>query len=847
MELSIEKPLKLTIHSSNSELLKTNITVSAHRNTKVFRLLQYLHFQLCTLHSDDGFHVDDVSLYCLKDSNQVLPLDSDLLDLGISDSQPCHTLNIELVENRSGTALNLDYDPLTDFGTTNIKYVVNTLSKYRFLHEIQREVPLSTKLSKLERNALDHLIFEENFLSGDNFCKLKDNHTLNDILGLQFKGQDKMIGSSAEEMDFYIDCTVKDLLQIDFTPFKASVFTLMVYTKHEQMINHMTNPTKIELISDSKLFQKYPIVDSNTSVKDIRQFIGNVYAASEAVRLDDIKLIYKGQLVHDKNFVGNDATVMSYIDANRITKFHVQVRKREFDLVDNFWLEPSLVDDIPDIADTEFNVIGGTSNNNGSNDSNFDFLQENGLNQFHYATESGDAIEISSTDYNSNNELMKCSINGREEVFINKKEFDPLISTLSLDNSNTVIPLSSLGNDYIIEDNYLRISPEVIKKIEHETNVQIMYRCSLDGNTLENNSATIEEILDSHNQNANRNITFTDRTLPQKIVFVSFKILELFKIVLLTIFYLFSNSFFALLINLELGNFLPDIVILPLLLIHVIRVLFTSPEISVMWVDFFKLNRLKEEDYLQVKKFVDSGLLTSEFYEKCQKDEKIFSNFMLEGLEDVRFELYEINNINQLGNMTDLDSLKELFRQIKSNQTELSDDKKLIDRLFLIDELARFDEKEQLNFNRLLVLIKQEIELTDLEAIEPVRRSIIIIRERITELPGQFIEKIVPNPLQDDYVMAIFKNILLFMLLLLPFVREKIDVVIQERVNERNQVNIQMNEDNSNNDTDETIETNHDTDEIEEEIIGIENINENNNLDYTAINTTGASVHEEQN
>jgi len=830
LELKVEKPLNISVYSPDTNILNTNLIVAVHPKTTILRLLQYVHYQLSQIHSENNdVELNDIESYCLKYMKRTISLDTSVESLTTTDNIPHISLSFELSEAKAFSALNLQYDPVTDFSTTNIKYEVNILSKYKFFHNIEYQVPLDTKVSRLEKNALEHLIYEEQFLNHDNKCHLGHNHTLESFVALKLNGESDIIQLTEETRYFYMDLTLKDLLHIDFAPLKDNVITIMIYAKHEQSISDLNDITVLELISNSKLFQNHMLVDSRTTVTGVRQFVCDVYSASQTISLEDVKLVYKGQLVHDKNFAENDATILSYIDMKHGSQLHVQVSVQQtYGQTDPFWSEPGLVDDIPTQVHQK-PVPTPTVNEIPRLDTPIALNTNEGM-QTHFATESGRPIHVSPHLLNTDTQYVEATledINGNSEAVLisgevlNKTQGNILIG----DHLN--IDVSTDGHDYIIDrrHNVIRINPRTIDHIEQLTGSSIIYhgvtrKSSSDSNTgittrmrellnnELNNPETIQRLESLFNHPTPLQ-QFQELSIWQKMIYLVKKLFQLVKICLLTVVYLVWYMFIPLAATIEIGFFLPPILTISIFVIYTVVIFFRSSKITDMWTDFLGLLRLNEEDYKRVKLFAlpeytsirtlrhedrtNTSQMTKKVYEKIQEKSSVYSLFLLPALANVRHSLYNQYQINQMGNMTEEDSLKELFRQIKTGAVEINDANRMLEILFMLHELQAFeDTKQEYAFYRILTAIKQEADLQNLEAVEPVRRSIIIVRRRAEQLPNTIAEFIVPDPLRDDYVIAVVKNIILCLVLFFPFVSKYIDVVIQERVDERTRVRLQQ-------------------------------------------------------
>ncbi|KAG0669869.1 hypothetical protein C6P45_003264 [Maudiozyma exigua] len=770
MELEVESPLYVTVSSNTvTNLINNDLSIKVHRQTTFVRLLQYIHHRLSQL--NEFYHdnsIEEISSYCIHYDGQEVPLEEQIQSVLTTENQSHIVISFELLSNRSRSAINLDYDGVYDFTFTNIKYEINLSSKYKFLHSIEYQVSLDTHISDTHDNALQHVIYEENFIGNDNKCQLGNQHSLDDLISMKFK--------------------------------------------------------VIELISNPKLFQKYMVVYNNTTINDVREFVSINYCESETISNYEVKLVYKGQLLRDTLDNNTPVTVMSCIDMNHGALLHVQVQEQLHGTTDSFWNEPEFIDDIPlqlnepkdmsDILpiprmDTPVYNVPPTE----------------------YITQSGEKIHIISDPMTSDLDLIEATLqhnNGELETVHIKRQSLKLSTPSNLFINGAVINIPIYRNNYVIDTNrnLIRIDPDIIQKIENETGTSIMYHDI--SNKLPFDEFITDPKLREHLSNIQEYLqglddlpiplggiaqpTFNELTLWLKIVHICKKIFQFIKVCSLTIFYLLWSMFIPLLAAIEIGFFLPPIITIPILIIYTITTIVRSSKIIDLSTDFLGLLKLNEEDYKRVKIFAlpeyeslqtlrheqptTQTQMTKKVYERIQDKPTLFALFQLPALEVIRHSLYERYQINQMGNMTEEDSLKELFRQIKSGAVEITDANKMLEILFMLYELKAFSEGQQgKDFERVLSFIKNEADMDDLDAVEPVRRSFLIIRRRLAQLPDQIMEYIVPDPIRDDYIMAVFKNITLCLVLFLPFVSRNVDVVVQRRVDERTRIRLQRERD----------------------------------------------------
>lgn len=797
MELLAEKPLRLTIHSSDAALINTNLIVSAHPQSSILRLLQYVHYQLTLRRTTEDFPLLDVSSYCLMFQGRVLPLEGKISGIHSFDPQTYTSVSFERVADPTGSALNMDYDPVADFERTAVKYEVNTLSKFRLLQHVEQGVPLSCNLSKLEKYALEHLVYEEGFMQEENLCALRGEHTLQSFLGMKLRGQEGLIELNEATRDYYMDSSLQEVLGIDFAPCKGSVFTLMIFAKHVQDVSRFTaHPVTIELISNLKLFQNRVVMDESTPVAAVRQFVCDVYSnPADPITAAEVKLVYRGQLVHDKNFAGHDATLLSCIDVNHGAQLHVQIAQTQGGAPhEPFWEHSDFVYDAPLCGERQENKdIEATA-------------KESSDNELRYVTDDGVAVSVDST-YGDAHYARILFADGAPARYVAREHLGGYSAEIVLGGSQECIALSPLGDDYVVDraSGVVRLSPGIVAEMERRTGQLIAFH-QLNGESqssgqspegiplneedvdaaLERELAELREFQLAHPGPA----PFRELSLPRKAWAVVRYAARLCKVCVLTVVYLAWNCLPPFIIWFEVTMFLPPVLVYGAMALFAVVALCRSERISHMWADFLCVNRVSAEELARLCDFVAARpdrVARPVLAERCAGNDAQLGLFEAAALAPLRGALCRAYHVNEQGHMSEAAALRELFRQVGTGAVEARDAARLLCALLRAGQAGAFaaEEARENEFWRLVAAVRREVELSDLAAVEPVRRSVLIARERARALPGAVAAVLVPDPRADDWVLQAAKNCVLFGVLLVPFAERLVDGVIQQRVTER--------------------------------------------------------------
>ncbi|CCF57553.1 hypothetical protein KAFR_0C05620 [Kazachstania africana CBS 2517] len=763
MLCSAEPPIKLTIHSSDANLISTNIALNAHPQTKISRLLQYIH---SIISSQGDTTLQHVSKYCLKHDGQELPLDSTLITILASHIASAFIpLDFEQLERLSEENSDLDYNYESEFSKTDLEIEVNILARDKIQKRKFTDIRVDITMAKLEKMALELVNDLELTSDNEGYCSMVNQHSLDSIIGFKIKGQDQSIPLDNSN-DFYMDYSLLQLLNFDLLPEKTSCFALMFQVEHTQKI---TNPSSdvmtLELFCNDKLSISKLKVDSSTSVEDVKNFICCIYMQSSNVTPDNVKLIYRGQLIPNKTLTGHPATIKSYINEFHAGKLHVQVAQYNSITLDKFWSEPFQHSNenisIVDPSDRPIHVTADRFMNE-QQGSTYEAREPV---RSKYVTESGKIVQPQKGLYR------KCLVDGRE-VFIEEKYLDPV--TTMLVTSDAFFSLST--QDYRMEGNIVRLSPSKIQEIEQKLNIKIV-------------KENIPQISTIRRNDQRSFFRYVRNIIPFIVLAAK------------TVYLVGRNSFLTFFIMVEFGAFLSWKYRILLLVVLLCRTIWVTREIRVMWSHFLRLNDMEDKILLQLKEYSNSDQLDNDFYvNKIEKNTHIMDLFLLPQLQEKRNELYEKYG----GDATrDASSLKEIFRLIQSETIPIDSLNDLLCNVVgLYDVKSTLTTEQQYSLKEFLNILYRDMSRLTLNELSLPRRIFEKIQLRIdsiegNDLFGNVMRKIVPNRLHDNVIITVLKNFVLFFFLFLPGpIRNKVDEIIQEqiRVRERMQHEEQENE-----------------------------------------------------
>lgn len=798
-EYLAQTPCKFTIWSSEIDLIRTNLLVNAHPLSTVGRLLQYIHYQIykqlraiyqpeeqCTNSETPHTPLNSINTYFLSYEGRELSATCLLKDITSSshpDSNHFIRLQLEKRTSPSGSAFDLEYDMEGEFNSMNIQFEINTLSSQRIFNSMEPNLPIGTTLARLEKLALERIKdFEK---SAGNLCGIKEDHSVSDLQGFIIKGkQTPMFLNYGSDSDYYKDLNLVDLIGIDFAPAHNSFFTFLFKMNHEQN-SHIANDEErfvLEFISDATLSITQMNVKPDTTVKQVKDFICSVYTHSLNLRRNDIKLIYKGQLLHENNFAGNSSKISEYIKEPHEVKVHVQINQEYTESGPGFWNEvfnnPNIFQFMP--PDTRSQSPVSFAPTQGRSPAAIRG-EERGI---PYVTESGNDIVPTDELYR------KCIINGDEVVFIPVSELNPQSSYLSVikgDYGEIKIPISS--NDYRINGDNILLSPSAIEQLESALNFKI--ERPRDSTLLHPSGEHVRAADNTSSANDNNTVENDESAWNRRVVRPlrnSFPLL----LVLIRTFYLIGyNSLVPFFIILEFGSFLPRKYIILLSLLFIFRTVWNTQEVWNLWRDYLHLNEIDEVKFSQIKEFINSNSLTLNFYKKCKDTQSAIDLLMIPNLHEQRLSVYSKYDIEYDTNTPDVGQLNLLFIKVLSGEIPKDALDELFKEFFELYETTRNMNTlyPQDSLNELLLMIWKESQKKDINTLPKYRRWFQTLCSQIAEhnVLDVVLRYIIPDPVNDRVITAVIKNFVLFWVTLLPYVKEKLDDIVAQRARDREQ------------------------------------------------------------
>ncbi|QLQ78339.1 hypothetical protein HG537_0A05860 [Torulaspora globosa] len=783
MECLALAPLKFTIWSSDLNLIRTNLFVNAHPKAKVARLLQYVHYRLYEeLNASGGdamSKLGHVSEYYFQYKFQELSLDTYLQDVEPMHGQGFISVRFERKKSNSGSAQNLDYDLDHEFATTNLQLNVNVLSVDKIMSVYEPRVSMGMTMARLEKLAVQRL-HEYEIQDKKNLCGLKDRHLPSDLVGFIFKGKQMPIQLDvANGLEIYDDMTLSEVLGYDFAPENTSHFTVMFKIRHNLDSVDGDDSLKLEFVSDATLSANEMRITPDTTVEQVKEFICSVYTHSLSLSTNDIKLIYKGQLVHVADFAGNPSKIMGYINEPGSAKIHVQINQEFNEPGPGFWSELFNNSDAFDFIHRRNQAEEITSQpmmNSTSTRSQAASLPINEMpatiqrtenRRYHYVTTSG--LNVHST----HESFIKCTVDGNE-VYIPARELDPITIKLEVGEHS----FSASSADCIVENGVIKLSPNLIARLESQLDTRILKDIFI-----------TQELNPNYGGNVGN--TSTGFGVGQRVFGIVSYLRNGFPVVLLLVrtLYLIGNySIIPLFFLMRLSELLPRKYIILIAVLYILRAIWSTREIWDMWTSYVNSNVVNETNYREIKDYISSGSLSTEFYEDCKNHPAVIDILMASNLRELRSDLYNAYNIPDTVEQ-DNTRIVNLFERLHANELN-----KQPMNAFLVNCLNLYESNRDTtpssyldSFKELLLLAHRDRDRTRAPQDLPWYKKFVRITStqlhnfRQRQLATRIFEHIVPDPETDNFLLAIVKNLLLFICILFPQTKTQLDIVLHQR------------------------------------------------------------------
>lgn len=842
MECLALSPLKFNIWSTDWSLIRTNFFVNAHPKANVARLLQYVHWRMWW-HSNsvddmDGSSVlGSVSEYTFFQGHRELDLKMLLEDIE-PESSGFIKLQLEKRNTHSGVAVNLEYDMESDFEGSGLQITVNTLSVEKLASHVEH-VPMNATIGRLKKTALRILTDYEGDETHGSLCEVKNDHTAEDLLGLSVKGGNEHIDLNDEKSsELYEDMTLSELLGIDFAPHN-SFFNLVFSARHNEGNTDAGDTITIEFVSDATLSKNQMAVNPSTTVEQVKVFICSAYTHALRLSPSDVKLIYKGQLIHRLDLAGNPSRIMEYVKEPQGAKLHVYINQEYTEPGPGFWSElfhnPDRFDFMnarsqqqvqdsqhqhqqqyrrestghaenveilpvtstmsspprPMTADTE-----GTAGNSTTH-MNVEPSSMSPVPQHRYVTESGAPIERGRETF------IECTVEG-ERVLIPSEKLSLWNAQLEIDDH--FFPVNS--QDFIISNGMVTLSPQLIQRVESSLQTQI----------------TTDKIpfppAQAHTDNR--------RQEPPRISWP--RVLTGLLLLAKTLYLIANNSVIPFFFVLELSTILPKKYTSLIAVLILFRTIWSTRELWDMWISYFDLNSIDESTYHEVKEHILDKRSTRLFYEDCESHPVVIDIFMASNLRQERQQLQENYTFEELNEQNGAQAWHQFLQGVGHGTIRKEPlDEFLISCLRIYeDSRAVMPHSYQESWKQLLKLAQRDAErITSPQRLPLHRRTYRelqwqINRFRRSQFTMTVLQHVVPDPLQDNLILAITKNIALFFLVFLPPIKHKVDTILEDRKRSREQhrqLHHQQQQQQQREQTAPAIDHNNDNNTLQEEIL----------------------------
>ncbi|QLG72828.1 hypothetical protein HG535_0D05370 [Zygotorulaspora mrakii] len=795
MECLALAPLKVIVWSSDKGLIRTNIVISAHPRTAIGRLVEYIYSQLSeelkamdqsgnSSYTDRG-DLGSVSDYCIYyRSKKEQPVDITLQDLESSGNISFIRLLFDKRGTHTEEPINSQYEINANFKTTNLLININALSVDKIMSQMELNVPMGLTVKGLKEIAMKVLYEYEEGSNSKNLCLVKNNHSIADILAFIVKGDQSPVYLNDSNAELYDDLTLTKILGCDFAPQKQSYFTVMFKVTHAHLpAECLDNSITIEFISDSTLSVNKMSVTTETSVEEVKEFICSAYTHSLRLSTNDIKLIYKGQLIHTLDFAGQPSKITDYINGTDGAKIHVHINQEYNEPGPGFWSElfngADRFEFLPQRNLESQPMMPSFSSQSrvtltpmSPPETQLPLMEVSDQAGFQFSTESSLSLLQGDEPY------FKCLVDGKDEVFVPAHVLEPAAITLEIDDSK--MSLSSL--DYTIENGIIKLSPKLISRLESKFDMEIM-RKAIIGEDFDN--LTNQNIMTAHQMQQGNRITFFTRILP--VLLLVFR----------TLYLIGNNSIVPFFFILELSTFLSWKYTALIAILFLLRTIWSTREIWEIWSDHFSLSEIDDESYIKIKEHITSKSLSQDFFKECISSDSVIDIFMSSTLRDSREHLYEAYNIEHANESNGVASLKALLENVSNRDIEKGPIDEFMISCLCLYETTRYTMPEtyQNSMRRIFVMVKRDLtKQTNPEQL-PLHKKMLrgfriaIERFRQSQVSIIVLEHVVPDPRQDTLIASIVKNIVLFFLIILPPIKNKVDTILEERARAHEHIN----------------------------------------------------------
>ncbi|KAL3235065.1 U1 SNP1-associating protein 1 [Nakaseomyces bracarensis] len=709
-EFLVGKPWKLRLYRQG----ETPVNVNVFPETEVARVVQYAHYIFKIASPVDNIDVKykniQLPLYkSIKEAIRTSSFANASLDIPsfikleiVGETDNLNTgagaADADEGTNGDGDSDALHYDPMVFSRYMDVDLQINSLSVDKIVTTTVKKIDVRENgvIPGLAKEAVDKLVdYEKIENDGKNPCGLNDTHTTSDLIAFLIKGN-HIPFKFLHDLDphCYDDLSMLDLLGVDLLPTDDTTITIMFNCVHEQKQLENTGSSegneditddsdKLEFVSDAVLSIKFMNFNSDTTVKDVKNFVCSVYTHTLHLTTNDIKLIYKGRLMENDASKVRDS--IEYGSApNKIYKIHVQINQ-EFHEPSGpgFWSElfsnPNLFDFVS--SSTRLNTPALTPTP--TTDNLRAMALHRALSNLHSVTsQDGSHAEPGLEFFTENEEkiqptsgelYVRCLV-GEEgkEVFINSKELSNKEAVLEINGQ--VFELSEYDYDFDNDDmNVLNLSKNLIDRLQDSLGIEITRNMFTVAHAPTSRSSTPRSFSANSEPSAEPTLNIdqftrrhrrrrearsrTDRdpnhnTFQRQVVRYFGKFIALALLVFRTIYFVGYNALIPIFILYEFSPIVPSKYSYVVIVLLIARAIWNTHEIWVMWSAYLHLNEVNEEKLMALEEHVDHRKLTRHYFNTVgQKEwkqlEKSIKRIIVEPpeLQDIRNQLYEIAEV----------------------------------------------------------------------------------------------------------------------------------------------------------------------------------------------------------
>lgn len=835
-------PLNFSVRlSSETATGGTTLSVNAHPDASVARLLKYVHWKMGA--------AGQSSDYMLCHSGHELTGGASVQDIQLGTQGP---IRLELqrrngkpgqLEERKGSIGNIASGIKEELTTMNLQININTFSVEKKLSKTER-VSMECTIRELETIALKILTDYEFDESHKNMCGLKDGHSVEDLVMLYVKGREAPLYlNGSNRCDSRGDSTLSQLLGIDFAPSSSGFFNVMFKARHGErhaMDYQDEDRITIEFVSDATLATNEMSVTADTTVQQVKEFICSAYTHSLRLSPADVKLVYKGQLIHRLDLAGKPCHIMEYIkEPSTVVKLHVYINQEYTEPGPGFWSElfhspdrfdfmnrrgaraptrapapaptqgaapmpapqripaptsapvaqpalsssstsasasvsahvsaatraPTLSASVPTQSpessreQPESTEMAAESTSMRASDPSG--AASNVRSQF--VTEAGIPLESAQETYT------RCTLLG-QQVLVPTHELDPFNAQLTVDGHT----LQVSSQDYIISNGRITLSPQLVARVESTLGIRLKPPESSPATTMGPAQGT-------------------DSAAQQNRIEAWSRLFSGLLLIAKTLYLIANYSVIPFFFVLELSTVLPTRYTAAIAVLILLRTVWSTRELWDMWISYFDLNSIDTHTYRRVKHHILDKRLTRLFYRDCLAHPMIIDIFMASNLREQRQRLLSYYTFEELNEQHGVQAWHHFLQGVSQGtiRKEPLDD-------YLISCLAIYENSREVmpqayseSWKQLLKLGQNDVErVTPPQQLPRHRRVWRAIQNHIDVLRQSqvtiiVLEHVVPDPLQDNLLAALAKNLALFFLILLPPLKHRVDTIIEERKRSR--------------------------------------------------------------